>query len=62
MLGYVQGDSLAWWATSLRKPQVENTATNCMVLEETEHKWKTAYERPNLNPIDINHILLDCRH
>lgn len=62
MLGYVQGDSVAWWATSLKKLQAENDPTDCNVIEGIECEWKSTHNRSDLKPIDIYHILLDCTH
>ena len=62
MLGYVQGDSVPWWAASLKKRLAEDAVTDCNVIEEINYEWKSTHDRPGLNPIDLYHILLDCRH
>ncbi len=62
MLGYVQSDSVAWWADYLKaRMEIGAPITECFEPWAFHHEWKTSHGRSGSTMIDIYHILLDCR-
>ncbi len=61
MLGYVQSDSVVWWANYLKNKLAEKASDYC-VIPEIKHTIKSIHNRGKLSGIDVYHILLDCTH
>src|SRR5258707_4076538 len=68
MIAYVQTDLLEDWQTTLQaKVKKQKTELRLTGLEEITFpesfalEWASTHSRPNLAPVKILHVLLDCR-
>jgi len=60
MIGYIQNKDVTYWRKQL-EAKLEESIEPVKVIDEIEDEWVSHHQRKAGDPINIYHILMDCK-